>query len=203
MRTLKMYPSSINEKFIDTIVGELRDGALVIYPTDSCYAIGCDALSNRAVEKICALKGINPQKNTLSIVCDSLSQASRYARIDNEAYRVMRANLPGPFTFLLPAATTLPKAFKGRKQVGVRVPDNPIARRLAQALGNPLLSTTIHPDDVESHTPDGIAMQFEGTDVKYMIDGGESAGLPTTVVDLTDSAEPVVVREGKATLTQN
>lgn len=195
-----MYPSSINEKFIDTIVGELRDGALIIYPTDSFYAIGCDALSNRAVEKICALKGINPQKNTLSIVCDSLSQASRYARIDNEAYRIMRANLPGPFTFLLPAATTLPKAFKGRKQVGVRIPDNPIARRLAEALGNPLLSTTIHPDDVESPTPDGIAMQYEGTDVRYMIDGGESAELPTTVVDLTDSADPAVVREGKGDL---
>lgn len=200
MRILKMYPTSINEKFIDTIVDELRDGELIIYPTDSYYAIGCDALSNRAVEKICALKGINPQKNTLSIVCDSLSQASRYARIDNEAFSLMRDNLPGPFTFILPATTTLPKAFKGRKQVGVRVPDNTIARRLAEALGNPLLSTTIHPEDDDLVTPEEIAMRYENSEIRYMIEGGEAPDQPTTVVDLTDSSAPEIIRQGKGEL---
>ena len=200
MRILKMYPTSINEKFVDTIVDELRDGELIIYPTDSYYAIGCDALSNRAVEKICALKGINPQKNTLSIVCDSLSQASRYARIDNEAFSLMRDNLPGPFTLILPAATTLPKAFKGRKQVGVRVPDNTIARRLAEALGNPLLSTTIHPEDDDLVTPEEIAMRYENSEIRYMIEGGEAPDQPTTVVDLTDSSAPEIIRQGKGEL---
>lgn len=200
MRILKIYPSSINEKYVDMVVETLRDGGLIIYPTDSFYAIGCDALSNRAVEKICAMKGINPQKNTLSVVCDSLSQAATYARINNEAYGILRRNLPGPFTFILPAATTLPKVFKGRKQVGVRVPDNPIARRLAEALGNPLLSTTISHDEELPLTPEEIAMQYEGSEISFMVDGGETSDYPTTVVDLTDSAEPVILREGKGEL---
>ncbi|MDE6265953.1 MAG: threonylcarbamoyl-AMP synthase [Muribaculaceae bacterium] len=200
MRILKMYPTSINEKFVDSLVEELRDGGLIIYPTDSYYAIGCDALSNRAVERICALKGINPQKNTLSVVCDSLSQAARYARIDNTAYKIMRDILPGPFTFILPASTTLPKAFKGRKQVGVRVPDNPIACRLAEALGNPLLSTTIVPDGDRLLTPEEIALHYENSDIRYMIDGGDAPDAPTTVVDITDSGNPVIVRQGKGVL---
>ncbi|MDE7154392.1 MAG: threonylcarbamoyl-AMP synthase [Muribaculaceae bacterium] len=200
MRTLKIYPSSINEKYIDLLVETLRNGGLIIYPTDSFYAIGCDALCNRAVEKICVLKGINPQKNTLSVVCDSLSQAAAYARINNEAYSILRRNLPGPFTFILPAATTLPKVFKGRKQVGVRVPDNAIARRLAEALGNPLLSTTLSHDGEHPVTPEEIAMEYENSEISLMVDGGEAPDSPTTVVDLTDSAEPVILREGKGEL---
>lgn len=200
MRTLKMYPSSMNEKFLATLVEELRDGGLIIYPTDSFYAIGCDALCNKAVEKICAMKGINPQKNTLSIVCDSLSQAARYAKIDNVAFSILRENLPGPFTFILPVATTLPKVFKGRKQVGIRIPDNPIARKLAEELGNPLLSTSINPDEEDLLSPDGIAMRYDGSEINYIVDSGDATDSPTTVVDLTDSANPEIIRQGKGEL---
>ncbi|MDE6038145.1 MAG: Sua5/YciO/YrdC/YwlC family protein, partial [Duncaniella sp.] len=109
MKTLRMYPTSLNDRFLDDAVEALRDGDIIIYPTDTLYALGCNALNNNAIERLCKFKGVNPQKQTLSIVCDGLSMASEYARIDNEAFRILRTNLPGPFTFILPAATTLPK----------------------------------------------------------------------------------------------
>ena len=135
MKTYKMYSTSINERYIDELVDTLRKGGVVVYPTDSMYAIGCDALNNRAVERVCRIKGINPAKQRLSMVCGDISQASDYARIDNNAFRLLKSNLPGPFTFILPASTKLAKAFKGRHEVGVRVPDNGIARCLADSLG--------------------------------------------------------------------
>lgn len=203
MRTLKMYPTSINERYIDQAVEELRRGAVIIYPTDTRYAIGCDALNNRAVEAVCRLKGINPDKQRLSMVCADISQASEYARIDNDAFRVMRANLPGPFTFILPASTRLSKAFKGRKEVGTRVPDNTIARRLAETLGNPLLSTTANwedadPDDLAN--PEAIADRYGRESViSLMIDGGTApADLDSAVVSLLDSRSPEILRPGPA-----
>lgn len=195
-----MYASSINERYIDEIVEALRRGEVVIYPTDTAYAVGCDALQNRAVERVCRIKGLNPQKQRLSIVCADLSQASEFARIDNKAFRVLRANLPGPFTFVLPANTRLAKAFKGRREAGVRVPDNAIARRLAEALGNPLLSSTAswegaHPDDLEN--PEAVALHYEGEGPDLMIDGG-AAPWPggSAVVSLIDPASPEILREG-------
>ena len=143
MKTLRMYPTSINERYLDEVVKSLEDGGLIIYPTDTLYAIGCDALNNSAIEHLCKIKGVNPQKQTLSVVCSGISMASEYARIDNEAFRILRANLPGPFTFILPAATSLPKVFKGRKEVGIRVPDNPIATAIAERLGHPILSSSL------------------------------------------------------------
>ncbi len=203
MRTLKMYPTSINERYIDQAVEELRRGAVIIYPTDTRYAIGCDALNNRAVEAVCRLKGINPDKQRLSMVCADISQASEYARIDNDAFRVMRTNLPGPFTFILPASTRLSKAFKGRKEVGTRVPDNAIARRLAETLGNPLLSTTANwedadPDDLAN--PEAIADRYGRESVlTLMIDGGTApADLDSAVVSLLDSRSPEILRPGPA-----
>ncbi|MDE5922785.1 MAG: threonylcarbamoyl-AMP synthase, partial [Muribaculum sp.] len=139
---LKTYETSINERYIELATQAMQDGQLIVYPTDTLYAIGCDALNARAIERICRLKNINPQKVNLSIICWDISQAAEYVRIDNRAYRILRSCLPGPYTFILPAATTLPKIFKGRKVVGVRIPDNNIARRLAQSLGNPLLSAS-------------------------------------------------------------
>ena len=132
MKTLRIYPTSINDRYLDEVVDCLRDGGVIIYPTDTLYAIGCDALNNSAIERLCKIKGVNPQKQVLSVVCDGISMASEYARIDNEAFRILRTNLPGPFTFILPAATSLPKVFKGRKEVGIRVPDNPISRAIAE-----------------------------------------------------------------------
>lgn len=204
MKTYKMYPTSINARYVDEIVEHLRRGGLVIYPTDSLYAIGCDALQNRAVERVCRLKDINPAKQRLSIVCADISQASEYARIDNEAFRLMRASLPGPFTFILPATTRLSKAFKGRKEVGVRVPDNAIATTLAEALGNPLLSATaLWPDaggDADPCRPEALETHYF-RDVDVLIDGGDVPGRETAVVSLLDGA-PEILREGPRELSE-
>lgn len=215
MKTLKMYPTSINERYIDQAVEELRRGAVIIYPTDTHYAIGCDALNNRAVEAVCRLKGINPDKQRLSMVCADISQASEYARIDNDAFRIMRANLPGPFTFILPASTKLSKAFKGRREVGTRVPDNAIARRLAETLGNPLLSATANWEDADPEdlaNPEAVAAHYGSTlnssdsaisrngaanPVALMIDGGTAPTLlDSAIISLLDSRSPSLLREG-------
>lgn len=207
MKTLRMYPTSINDRYLDETVECLKDGGIIIYPTDTLYAIGCDALNNSAIERLCKLKGVNPQKQTLSVVCDGISMASEYARIDNEAFRVLRRNLPGAFTFILPAATTLPTVFKGRKVVGIRVPDNPIATSIAERLGHPILSSSLKVDDeVPEFDAQELAMAFDGV-ASILIDDGESgngdsgwAPGPSTVVDLTDSRNPEIIREGKGDL---
>lgn len=194
-----MYPTSINEKYVDTIVTALKDGSIIILPTDTLYAIACDALNNRAIERICKIKDLDPNRSTLSIVCSDISQASDYAKIDNKAFKVLKDYLPGPYTFILPASTSLPKVFKGRKTVGVRIPDNPIAEALAAALGNPLMTTSIDVDadaPFESVMPDSIAMRY-GDNVDIIIDAGEGEIVPSTVVDITDSSQPEVLREGK------
>ena len=204
MKSLKFYPTNINRRYIDETVSALRDGKLIIYPTDTLYAIGCDALNNRAIEKICRIKGINPAKQLLSIVCSDISQAAEYARIYNNAFRLMRSNLPGPFTFILPAATTLPKAFKGRHTVGVRIPDNDIARAIADALGNPLLSTSVSIDRLEGYEtvePLSLAIQYEDT-VDLLVDGGTGSTGQSTIVDCLDSSYPEITREGTGTLRQ-
>lgn len=185
MRTLKMYPTSINEQYVDEIVGALRAGELIVYPTDTYYAIGCDALNNRAVEKVCKIKGIDPRKHPLSLVCADISQASSYARIDNNAFQVLRRFIPGPFTFILPGSPSLPKIFKGRHQVGVRIPDSPIARAIALALGNPLMTASI---------PSGVEVPENG--IAYAIDGGDVPEGDSTIISLLDSSEPELIRCG-------
>ncbi|MDE7026028.1 MAG: threonylcarbamoyl-AMP synthase [Paramuribaculum sp.] len=203
MKCVKIYPSSINDRFIAEAVNELSAGNIIIYPTDSVYALGCNALSMPAIEKLCQAKGINPLKETLSITCADISQASEYARIDNRAFRILKANLPGAFTFVLPAATSLPKAFKGRRTVGIRVPDNSIAVALAAELGNPIMTTSlplmdgVSPEDFVR--PESIAMIMDGK-ASLMIDGGEGGMVPSTIVDLTDSASPEILRQGLAQL---
>ena len=200
MRILKMYTSNINDRFMNEIIDTLRNGGIIIYPTDTLYAIGCNAINNNAIERICKLKGINPQRTNLSIICSDISQASQYARIDNNAYKLLRDNFPGAFTFILPAASTLPKVFKGRKTVGVRVPDNVIAREIASQLGNPILTTSIECDDPDDAcNPQAIAMKYE-RDVDLVIDGGYGDITPSTIIDCTDSAEPEIIREGKGIL---
>lgn len=173
-----------------------------MYPTDTYYAIGCDALNNRAIERLCKVKGLNPDKQLLSIVCSDISQASEYARIDNKAFRLLRDNLPGAFTFILPAASTLPKVFKGRKTVGVRVPDNEISRAIAEALGHPVLTTSIPLEGIDEDEiiePMSIAMRLENV-ADIMVDGGMGDNRPSTVVDCLDSSAPEVIREGKGVL---
>ncbi|MCH5245951.1 MAG: threonylcarbamoyl-AMP synthase [Muribaculaceae bacterium] len=200
MKILKIYSSSINERFLDEIVDVLRNGGLIIYPTDTFYAIGCNALSNQAIERVCRIKGIDPRKETLSIVAADLSMASEYGRIDNAAFKIMRSNLPGAFTFILPASTSLPKVFKGRKTVGIRIPDNEIARAIAERLGNPILSTSALGEPDELVDPIVIADNHEQFDIDLIVDGGDGGTIGSTVVGLTDSGNPEIIREGAGNL---
>jgi tRNA threonylcarbamoyl adenosine modification protein (Sua5/YciO/YrdC/YwlC family) len=198
---IKIYPENPNSKEIDKVVKALQDGGLVIYPTDTVYAIGCDALNVRAVEHICRLKGVNPQKSNLSIICYDLSNLSEYAKVSNSAFKLMKKNLPGPFTFILPTSNELPKIYKNRKEVGIRVPDNTIVRALVQALGNPLLTMSIRDEDevMEYSTdPELIHEKYEN-EVDIVIDGGFGGLEASTIVDCTE--EPFeIVRQGKGEL---
>lgn len=198
MKTLRLYPTNINRPYLDEITTLLGRGGLVICPTDTLYAVCCDALDNRAAERLCRLKGLRPDKNRLSVICSDISQASGYARIGNSAFAVLRSCLPGPYTFVLPATTALPKIFRGRRTVGVRVPDNAIARTIAHSLGHPLLATSIDTAGLECEDivqPDSIAMRYTRA-VDLMVDGGLGESQPSTVVDLTGD-EPEVIRMGK------
>ncbi len=178
MTILPMYPTSLNEKYLEHAVDTLRSGGIIIYPTDTLYAIGCDALNNNAIERICRIKGINPQKTELSIICHDISQAAEYARIDNRAFKMLKEYLPGPFTFLLPSSTRLPKVFKGRKTVGIRIPDNPIPTAIAGMLGNPILTTSVEDDGEGSLIyPQSLAIQYDGS-ADLIIDGGEGNEIP-------------------------
>lgn len=196
MEILKFFGDNVNERHIARAINVLDDGGIVIFPTDTLYALGCDALSNRAIERLCAIKGINPDKQLLSIVCDGISMASDYGRIDNHAFRLLKEHLPGPFTFILPSSTRLPKVFKGRRSVGIRVPANGVATALAAALGRPILATSIAIDeDAEAVEPESIAMHYsEHADV--LLDAGIGGIVPSTVVDITDATEPKIIRQG-------
>jgi len=199
MQILRIYPSSVNDRFINQAVDVLCRGGIIVYPTDTLYAVGCDALNQGAIERVCRLKGLNPQKNMLSIVCSGISQASEYARIDNGAYNVIRRYVPGPFTFVLPVAHSLPKAFRGRKTVGVRIPDNAIPRRLAEELGRPMLTTSMPTGEFgedEIVLPESIALRSDMLGIDVMIDGGQGGSEGSTIVDLTDSSSPEILRQG-------
>ena len=178
---IKLYNENPNPRELEKVVSVLKDGGIVIYPTDTLYGMGCDALNVRAVEKICDLKGINPQKSNLSIICNDLSDISEYAKVDTPTFKLMKRNLPGPFTFILPTTSSLPKIYKNRKTVGIRVPDNPIIREIVSMLGNPVLH------------------EKWGDVADIVIDGGFGGIEPSTVVNCT-SDEPEIVRQGKGVL---
>lgn len=198
---IKLYEENPNPKEIDKLVNILQDGGLIIYPTDTVYAIGCDALNVRAVESICRMKDINPAKSNLSIICYDLSNISEYARVDNATFKLMKKNLPGPFTFILNTTSSLPKIYKNKKTVGIRVPDNNIIRELVHRLGNPILTTSVKDDDeVIEYTTDPELIYEKYRDVvDVVIDGGYGGVEGSTVVDCTgDEAE--IVRQGKGEL---
>jgi tRNA threonylcarbamoyl adenosine modification protein (Sua5/YciO/YrdC/YwlC family) len=198
---LRIYPENPNVRAINKVVESLRDGGIVIYPTDTVYALGCDALNVRAVERICEIKGINPKKNNLSIICYDLSDISVYAKVSNAAFKLMRRNLPGPFTFILPTSSELPKIYKNKKEIGIRIPDNNIIRSIVQALGNPVMTTSVRDDDgiVEYITDPELIYEKYEKDVEIVIDGGYGSTEPSTVVDCT-GPEIEVVRMGKGVL---
>lgn len=198
---IKLYNENPNPREIDKIVDILRDGGLIIYPTDTVYAIGCDALNVRAVEKICKMKGINPEKSNLAIICYDLSNISEYAKVDNATFKLMKKNLPGAFTFILNTTSSLPKIYKNKKTVGIRVPDNNIIREIVRILGNPVLTTSVKDDDevIEYTTdPELIYEKYENI-VDVVIDGGYGGIEGSTIVDCTGN-EPEIIRVGKGEL---
>lgn len=198
---VKLYPENPNPKEVDKIVNVLQDGGLVIYPTDTVYAIGCDALNVRAVEAICKMKGINPNKSNLSIICYDLSNISEYAKVDNNIFKVMKKNLPGPFTFILKTTSNLPKIYKNKKTVGIRIPDNNIIRELVRVLGNPILTTSVKDDDeiIEYTTDPELIYEKYENQVDVVIDGGYGGLDGSTIVDCT-MGEPEIIRQGKGEL---
>ena len=191
------YKGGVDRRALDAAADALRAGDIIIYPTDTLYALGCDALNNRAIERLCRIKGLNPDKNFLSVVCSDLSQASEYAKIDNVAFRMLKHYLPGPFTFILPASTSLPKVFKGRKTVGIRIPDCEFARALAEELGHPIMTTSV--PVVEDSSLDGAAVALaldSVADIVLAIDGGEGGNEGSTIIDCCDSRSPEILRQG-------
>ena len=196
MDQLTFYGRQIDQRHIDRAAQVIADGGIVIYPTDTIYALGCDALNNRAIERLCRIKGINPEKQLLSIVCSGISQAAEYARIDNHTFKILKEHLPGPFTFILQGTTKLPKVFRGRKNVGIRVPDQPVAQALCEAVGHPILSTSVALDDEdELINPESIAMHYDDI-ADLMLMAGEGSTIPSTIVDLTEPSAPEIIRQG-------
>ena len=183
---------------LQRVVDLLNDGGLIIYPTDTMYAIGCHGLKERAIERICRLKDIDPKKNNLSIICYDLSSISEYAKVDNATFKLMKRNLPGPFTFILNGTTRLPKIFRNRKEVGIRMPDNPIIREIARLLDAPIMTTTLPHDedeDIEYVTDPELIDEKWGDTVDLVIDGGIGNMEGSTVVDCTQG-EAEIIRQG-------
>lgn len=199
MKILKTFTENPNDRYIDMAVDALRNGNIIIYPTDTLYALGCDALNNNAIEKICKLKSIKSEKTNLSIICRDISQVAEYARFTNDDFKLMKQNLPGAFTFIFPALSKLPKAFKGRKTVGVRIPDNAIALALVERLGNPIMTASVDfSDEDEGCEPELIAERYADS-IDIIIDAGRGDTLPSTIVDCTGDS-PEILRQGKSDL---
>jgi tRNA threonylcarbamoyl adenosine modification protein (Sua5/YciO/YrdC/YwlC family) len=194
---LHLHPVNPQTRNIRMIVECLLDGGVIVYPTDTIYGLGCDIFQGRAIGRICRIKGVDPAKAQLSFICHDLSDLSNYTKsISTPLYRLLKAHLPGPYTFILPASKEVPKILKSRKHtVGLRIPDNVIARSLVRELGHPILSSSLPGDMVEEYTdPEMIEDKFSNL-VDIVVDGGIGGILPSTVVDCTGE-EPVVIRKG-------
>lgn len=199
---IRIYPENPNQREIDKVVQFLRDGGLIVYPTDTIYGLGCDIFNTKAVEKICRYKNIDIRKANLSFICYDLSNISEYAKIDNDTFKLMKKNLPGPFTFILNGNNNLPKLFRNKKTIGIRIPDNNIIRELVKGLGNPILSTSVRDDEDEIQEyftdPELIHERYENI-ADVVINGGYGSLDPSTIVDCTGD-EPIIVRQGKGEL---
>ena len=199
---IKIYEDKPNEAAVAKVVKVLKDGGLIIYPTDTVYGLGCDITNTKALERIAKIKGIKLEKANFSFICHDLSNISDYVRqIDTSTFKILKRALPGPYTFILPGNNNLPKEFKKKTTVGIRVPDNAIALEIVKLLGNPIVSTSIHDeDDVIEYTtdPELIFEKWQNL-VDLVIDGGYGHNVGSTIIDLSGD-EPIVVREGKGSL---
>ena len=200
---IKIFEENPNEREIDKIVKVLKKGGLIIYPTDTVYGLGCDITNTKAMEKVAKIKGVKLNKANFSFICYDLSNLSDYVKqIDTATFKTLKRNLPGPYTFILPGNNNLPKAFKNKSTVGIRIPDNNIIRDLVKKLGNPIMSTSIYDEDdlIEYTTdPELIYEKWESL-VDIVIDGGYGDNTPSTIVDLSEEGEVVVLREGKGSI---
>ena len=196
---IKLFEENPNPRQVERVVNILRKGGLVIYPTDTVYGLGSDISNTKALERIARIKGIKLAKASWSFVCADLSNLSDYVRqIDSATFKILKRALPGPYTFILPGNNNLPKDFKKRKTVGIRVPDNSIAQAIVEALGNPIVSTSIRDeDDILEYTtdPELIFEKWQNL-VDVVVDGGYGDNIASTIIDLSDGY-PEVVREGK------
>jgi tRNA threonylcarbamoyl adenosine modification protein (Sua5/YciO/YrdC/YwlC family) len=200
---LTIHPQNPDARKIAQVVSVLKADGIIIYPTDTVYAIGCDILSKEAVARVCRLRNLDPAKAMLTIMCKDISQVAEYAaQIDNPVFKILRRNLPGPFTFILPAGHKAPKIFVNRKKtIGIRIPDNSIVMALLEALGRPILTTSLKREDdiLEYYTdPDLLEEDFHKL-VDIVIDGGPGGIVPSTLVDCT-GAEPEIIRQGAGEL---
>lgn len=199
---IKIYEENPNEKDIRKVVSIIKKGGLVIYPSDTVYALGCDITNNKALERVAKLKNVKLEKASFSFVCENLSNLSDYVKqIDTTTFKILKRALPGPYTFILPGNNNLPSVFKKKKEVGIRVPDNSIVQAIVAELGNPIVSTSIKDEDevIEYTTDPELIYEKWGKFVDVIIDGGYGGNIPSTVIDLTGD-EPVLIREGKGPL---
>jgi tRNA threonylcarbamoyl adenosine modification protein (Sua5/YciO/YrdC/YwlC family) len=199
---IRIYEENPNPKDIKKVVDILRNGGLVIYPTDTVYGLGCDITNTSALEKIAQIKGIKLAKANFSFICEDLSNLSDYVKqIDTQTFKILKRSLPGPYTFILPGNSNLPNVFKKKKTVGIRVPNNNICRAIVKELGNPIVSTSIRDEDevIEYTTDPELILEKWDKLVDLVIDGGYGDNIPSTVIDLTDST-PEVVRIGKGSI---
>jgi len=202
---LKVHPQTPEQRKIDKAVEVLRNGGIIIYPTDTVYGIGCDIYNKEAVERVARIKGVDSSKNNFSFICNDLSHISEYVRnIPTPLFKIMKKTLPGPYTYILKSSSKVPKVIDSKKKtVGIRVPDHPIPRMIVENLGNPIITTSIHDEDevVEYATdPELIYGKFSKL-VDVIIDGGPGNNVASTVVDCTDENETKVIREGMGDLT--
>lgn len=200
---VRLYNENPNLREVTKVVDLLRDGGVIIYPTDTVYGIGCDITKQRAVERIARIKGVKPEKSNFSFIVDDLSHLADYTRpINNTTYKLMKRNLPGPFTFILAANSNVPKLLKRKKKnVGIRIPENNIIRNIVRELGHPILTTSIHSEDhvLDYDTDPELIHEEMGHLVDLVIDGGYGNNIPSTVVDCTGE-EIEIIRQGLGSL---
>lgn len=200
---LEIHPDNPDERKIRQVVECLLDGGVIVYPTDTVYSFGCDMLNNKAVERVARLKNIKVEKANFSLVCYDLSHITEYSKqLSNPVFKLMKSVLPGPFTFILESGRAIPKIFSERKKtIGIRVPDNNIARAIVATLGHPIIATSVHDDDeILEYTTDAelIHQKFEKL-VDIVIDGGPGSFDVSTIIDCTGD-EIAIVRQGKGIL---
>lgn len=201
-KILKIYPDNPQENLIEEVVRSLKNGGIIIYPSDTIYALGCNIFDIRAMEKLAQIKKIKLEKAHFSIICNDLSHLSNFSKpIDTSVFRFLKSKIPGPFTFILEANKNLPLAYKGNKTVGIRVPDHSIPQMIVEKLGHPIASTSTKDDDelLEYSTDPELIAEKYGSFVDIVIDSGYGDNIASTIVDLT-SGEPEILRQGKGEL---